>query len=597
MRSIRTNPGDSWSRRAVLRNSALGGAGLAAAVLIGCSRSDDGSGEKTDGGGGGAPSTLRTTDERPETLPDGWIWEKQLPFPFQYPDPAGTPKPGGVMKFVSNSDVSIFDPVRSSAQGTLQVTNTVYDHLLGFRSGPEMDPYQLHLQPELAESWERTPDGLTYTFKLAPGVKFHNVAPLNGRNFAASDVKSAYEMYKASGQGTSYFVNVDSIQAVDSGTLKITMKKAVADFVENLAGRFLPVFPRELMDAGLISQKAIGTGPMILKEASTTSHITYDRNPEYFQRRVLLEGVEQQIILDPAARLAAFRAGQVDADTNTVVGIADARALLETNPDVQIHISSNLQGGSAVYALAMNLELPKFQDERVRRAIAMSIDRDLIIRLVHQGNAKGLPKMPWTYVFKQEPSGAELGPYWRYAPAEATKLLAAAGATGLEINSIYYQYSARETQTAEILVDTMRQSGIKFNSQSVENQTFTSQWNTRKLPEATTTGFGGAGYDADGWFYSQVHSSSPNNRWRINDPQLDRWAEQQQVELDPTKRREILRKMWDHEQEKIYCPGLPSGFTYLIAQPWIRGVRNSVSSGNTIISEAGRTVAAAWIDK
>ena len=81
---------------------------------------------------------------------------------------------------------------------------------------------------------------------MPPGVKWQNLPPLNARPFVASDVKFAYDTYRAGGPSTSYFLNVDKIEAPDESTLTFTMKKPVADFLAPLAGRYLVIFPHEL---------------------------------------------------------------------------------------------------------------------------------------------------------------------------------------------------------------------------------------------------------------------------------------------------------------------------------------------------------------
>ena len=81
------------------------------------------------------------------------------------------------------------------------------------------------------------------------------------------------------------------------------------------------------------------------------------------------------------------------------------------------------------------------------------------------------------------------------------------------------------------------------------------------------------GLDADNFFYNSVHSTSPGNRWQLNDPRIDVWAEEQQVELDPDKRRETLRKMWDHIQQKMYYPPIPTAIGLEVYQPRLRGIR------------------------
>jgi len=578
-----------WSRRSILRGGVLGLGGLAAAALVGCG------GDEEDVAPAEGSATTTSTAPAAGTGPGRLVQEEGAPFPYQYPDPPGEPKFGGHFTFSTTYDVSIFDPVKSPAGGTIQATNMGYNRLIGFANGVYMDPFKLELKPELAASWERSPDGLSYTFHLTPGVKWQNLDPLNGRDFVAEDVKFAYERYQAGGQGSINFANVASIDASDPATLVITMAKPVADFINPLGGRYITIFPHELADDGSIERRIVGTGPMIMKEAVQARHIKYEQNPDYFRRQVLLDTAEHRIIPDAAARLAAFRAGQTDTGYTVVSSLSETEALLDSNPDVQVQLGAVT---SATTTFALNLLLPKYQDPRVRQAISLAIDRPSLISIIFEGLGKALPSLPWPFVFDQEPGEAELGPYMKYDPAGAQRLLSAAGAEGLQINSIYFAYGAYNTRTSEILTDTFREAGITLNDRSVDYTTFNSQWTGSTLEEASTSAWQTLGYDADNFFNIQVRSGSPGNRWRINDPQMDEWAEAQQIELDPQARRAIHRQMWDYEMEQMFRPGLPGGLGFSVLQPWVRGLRSGpISSGSVISYDDGAMIEDVWLDR
>jgi hypothetical protein len=96
-----------------------------------------------------------------------------------------------------------------------------------------------------------------------------------------------------------------------------------------------------------------------------------------------------------------------------------------------------------------------------------------------------------------------------------------------------------------------------------------------------------------------VHSQSGGNRWNINDPQLDTWADEQQTELNEEARREIWRKMWDHELQLAYRPPMASGQGFEVYQPWMRGIRWSGSQpgDNGSYYNWGDQVQYGWLDK
>ena len=405
-----------------------------------------------------------SSDDGAMTDGEGMLVESGLPYPYQFPEPGGlTPKAGGSLNVAATFSISTLDPTASAAGGTITVPNMTYNRLLGMVGGVNKNPFALELEPELAASWERSPDGTTFTFNLRDDINWQNVDPLNGRPFVAEDVKYAYERYQTEGVHQSYWANIGAIEAVDDHTLKITMSNVTADFVAPLASRYQTIFPRELVDDGTIDQRAIGTGPMILTDIETGNFATFEKNPDYWEREVLIDGAHFQIVSDPAARIAGLRVGQYDYAYGTPGNKTELDALIGTNPDMQVNLSPVTYG----QAFGMNLSNPLFADERIRRAMTLAIDTDLMEAVIYDGWAKTLPLQPWTFIFDEEPTleSGILGNWWRYDPDEAKKLLQAAGAEDLAFDSIYYNYSIAYDQQTEIVIDNFKDVGIDINSQ------------------------------------------------------------------------------------------------------------------------------------
>ena len=605
------------SRRTLLRGSLLGGVGLAAAALIGCGGGDDDDDDDTvattdsSGGSGGTASvTVKTSSDSAsddsaaaddEAAGEGMlVHDTDLPYPYQFPEPAGkTPKAGGTLRIAATWNVAKMDPTTSAAGGTITIPNMAYNRLLGMVGGPRKDPFAIELEPELAATWERSPDGSVFTFNLREDIKWQNVPPLNGRPFTADDVKYAYDRYATEGVHQSYWVNIASREAVDDHTFKATMGSVTADFILPLASRYQTIFPRELVDDGSINEKVIGTGPMILEEAEAGSHAVFKKNPDYFEREVLLDGTEFRLRADYAARLAGFRVGQFDYVYGLAPNIQSLNAVLDTNPDTQVNLNPVV---NCTTPFGMNLSNPMFTDERVRQAITLAIDDVLLEDLLYDGLAKTLPLQPWTFVYDEEPTieSGKLGQWFgRYDPAEATKLLVAAGAEDLTFENFYHNYSSPGgDQRAEVMVDQLANIGITMKSRHVDYTEFNSTWVPGKLEEACTSCWLPVGFDADNFFYNAIHSESPGNRWRLNDPQIDTWAEQQQTEIDPDARRDLHQTMWDYIMDKAFHPPLPSAFYIETYQPWLRGIRfGGVMITNSSYYDWGDQVAGAWLDK
>lgn len=576
-------------RRTLLRGSVLASAGIATAALIGCG-SDDEADE---------PATpAETQSASTQTGPGKLVSDPKLPYPYNFPDPATQPKPGGVMRVAATWDVADIDPTISAAGGTVTIPNMFYNRLLGIQRGPAADVFNAPiLEPELAKSWERSPDGLTFTFKMQDGIKWQNIAPLNGRPFVAADAAYALERYSKTGAHQQYYANVASFEVVDNLTFKVNMKRPVVDFLNPLGSNKQTIFPKELVDDGTISKRGIGTGPMILKEMVPGTRVTFDKNPDYWEKKVLLDGFEFKIMPDHAARLAAFRAGQIEYAYAVVSTFTDVKNLKDTNSGIQV----NLLPATATLALAMNNSNPKFTDPRVRRAISMAVNRDTLLQLIYEGFGTKAHAIPWTYLFSKEPTAetGELGKWAKYSPTEAKALLAAAGVSDLTFNNMFYNYTLAYEKLAEVLVPMFRESGITMTGGKVDYTTFNSQWTGRKLPEFSTSGWLTTGFDADNYFHGQVHSKSTGNRSQFADAEIDAWAEAQQVELNPEKRKEIWRKIWDKELDMMYRPPLVNGFTPEVYQPWMRGIRwtGSAPGDNSSYYNWGDQVHSGWLDK
>jgi peptide/nickel transport system substrate-binding protein len=293
-----------------------------------------------------------------------------------------------------------------------------------------------------------------------------------------------------------------------------------------------------------------------------------------------------------------MRTGQVEYAYSPVASQSELQSLLRTDPDLQVNM---IPLTYVTFTLALNLTDPKYSDERVRRAMSLAMDRNQLIQLVNEGLGKAINVIPWTYVLDEEPTleSGNLGKWMQYDPANAKALLSAAGAEKLEVNQSYYAYSGANDRQVEVVVPMLRAAGINVTGGKVDYTEFNSKWITRQLADSTLSGWGTSGYDADNWFYGQIHSKSGGNRWLINDPQLDAWADEQQTTLDPDKRREIHRKIWDRDLDMMYRPPLPSGFGFDVLAPTLRGIRWGQSSPNDNSSYYtwGSQVEYAWLDK
>ena len=595
-------------RRTLIRGGLLGGLGLAAAALIGCGDDDD-----DDDTTAVAPATQVADDEAAapaETVEaedtvatieraNGFTSEAGRFVPFQIEEPATAPKFGGTLVHRFTFDPGPLDPAIAIAGGTMTGVNAVYNRLLGVYSGADSDPYARNdLVPELAESWETSEDGLAYTFHLRPGVKFQNIEPLNGRALVAGDAKFSFDRYSETGSPhRSNFLLVSTIEAVDDATLVITLQQPTPDFIFPLATAYSTVHGPELADSGEMLTKAVGTGPMILDYWTGGVGGAFDKNPDYWRGPVKIDRWELPFTLDLAAAEAQFRVGRHDYGLTSETS-DDLEKILETNPDTQYFANPLFVGG---LALTFNMDLPRWDDVRIRRALSLAYDRQEMLDIIYSGAGIVLPQMDWRFFWEDEPTqeSGVLGEWWRHDPDEAKKLLDAAGASDLEFEMMYYNYSnTLNSAPNEVWLDQFSRIGVKLKLSSRDYTEYNSQWTTRSGTTDTYDGWASNAAFADHFVYGLNHSESSGNRNRINDPQIDTWAAQHQVELDPEVRLELARSVWHRVQDQVYRIPKPSGYRANLLQPWVHGVRYSrgAGSGHHYL-DTGYEAFNAWLDK
>ncbi len=447
--------------------------------------------------------------------------------------------PAQVLKYGTDAEPVGLDPHTVSSTSSIRIFRQIYDTLI------DVDT-EMNFIPSLAESWEQ-PDDLTYIFKLREGVKFHN-----GREMTAEDVKYSFERVlnpDTAAIGKSYYDSIDTIEVVDTYTVKFTLKEPFAPFMTNLTSLYGAIVPKEVVEEnGNLMQKACGTGPFMLKEWIPDNKVILEKNPDYFvEGEPRLDAIEYYVMTDESARVAALRTGSVD-----VIKLpASSIPLVEGNNDINI-----LEYQSNDYSyVGFNLDLDKFKDVRVRQAISLAINRQEIIDLVYDGNAKVTGFVPeamgrWAIDFQAE----EL---YQQNIEKAKQLMAEAGyADGFE-TTIAVGLLDDINATGEILQKQLEQIGIKATIQNLESGQYVDAWKNRT--HEMMVGRNGAGTDpnrAVAFFFSSTGSA---NVWGYSNPEVDELCNQGKVTVDEAEREAIYK-----EAQKLIVNDVPNLF---IASP------------------------------
>lgn len=306
---------------------------------------------------------------------------------------------GGTFRIGATSSILNWDP--STAPNTYTDAAYIYEKLIRFL--PNENDAGSYLGAGLAESWKISDDFKTYTFNLRKGVKFHDLAPVSGREFTSDDAVFSYRRYQQP-ISTSYafYLQVESIEAADRYTVVIKLKESNAWAFEDLFRTSQTVIPRELAEqpGGIRNELVIGTGPHIVKSYAPRIGGLFVKNPNYWDEDKkgnplpYVDEIKLTYLLDQATHVAAMRTGQLDTGSVPFESIVP---LLKSNRNLRVFRLGDPVGSG----IAFNTNKAPWDDVRVRRAFSMIFDRhETAVVSVSGGlaNAYWSGAIPWSAV-------------------------------------------------------------------------------------------------------------------------------------------------------------------------------------------------------
>ena len=541
-------------RRAALRGAGVGIAGLAGAALIGCGGDEEATptAAATAAGGGAAPTTVSGGDGSGPVPADQVRVAPGAYENFVPPTPAEeAPLVNG--RYGGTLLTRYLDPPSMDFNRTLSCTiNTTMDYtknkLVRGIFGPRANPSIIEVEPDLAESWEVSPDNTEFTFHIRQGVKFHNVAPVDGREFTSADVKASVERYMAGGVQRDVWSPVVSMETPDDYTVKFTLDQPFVDFPRNIAAWSHMDAQEIIADEDFLKEHAIGTGPFIQEEWSKKERGVFAKHPEYFEEGLpFLDRVIAAVQNDTASLRAGFQTdnffdwGARDDD--------DAAAMMGQTSDA-VYTKYTTAQGSNVNGLHFQMDNPKFQDERVRRAFSVGFDRVEFDLARYVGDGGGYSKIPiaWQVLHETLPTAESQGEWYQFDPQKASQLLQAAGYSAdnpIEIDApVWYRRNEyRELIGPSIAVVPE----LSFNVREVDNPTAVQMLNDRNFEDTMNITWGPPSYSVDQVVFPWYFSKGGLNHNNVNDADMDALVVAQRGEANPEAQREI----WEQIETKI----------------------------------------------
>ncbi|MDA0301550.1 MAG: ABC transporter substrate-binding protein [Chloroflexi bacterium] len=390
--------GRGLSRRSLLRGAAVGGAGLAGAALMGCGSSSPPPSYSAPSGGTPFTSVAPPTGDQPQ-MSESFV-------------------------LVQTRDALSLEPLDAHVYAIPERIVLVYPRLLFSELADPANAASTRWIPSyVMQSYETTDGGKQLTFKLKQGVKYQNIAPLNGREFTSADVKFSIDRCMKHPKSTfgNRFSDISTIETPDKYTVVFKLKAPSRYLISSLGAETALISPPETENE--YKTKAIGPGPYIHEQYLQGEGSTLKNNPDYIDaKNIWFNRYQIKVMTDAATRNAALKTGHADWIDRPALTPSDVKTL--EGPTVKIYESIS----ASTTNISWNMKNPKFADYRLRVAMSKAFDRQLYIDQTLQANGKWTGIVPVDFG-KMSLTSDEVKAHnvMKYDPAEAKKLFDAAG--------------------------------------------------------------------------------------------------------------------------------------------------------------------------
>ncbi len=470
---------------------------------------------------------------------------------------AEEPQRGGTLKVAIAGDPPSLD---MHQEQTFKVTipmSTIYNSLVSF------DPHGFpKIIGDVAKSWEKSEDGKTWTFQLHEGIKYHD-----GTELTAADAKASWDKIFNPPKGVtsprrSLYQMIESVDAPEKYTVVFHLKYPAASFLSMIAHPSNFIYAKADIDKAPDWHKknANGTGPFKFKKWVRGSALEVERNPNYFKAGLpYMDGIKYYMIKDLSARAKSVRSGRTDVEFRGFPP-AEVEAIEKQLGD---KVTVRYPKAIAHWGVAINVDKKPFDDERVRKALGLALNRydmaktlkplsglETVGGLVH-------PDTEWALTPKELHDLPGFNPDYEANVKEAKRLLTEAGypngfKTALTNRSVKLPY----IDMGVYVVSAWKKIGVEAEHKLEESATWSKTRRTRDFEMLLDPYGSAAAGDPDEVLVKFLTGASPN--WgRFSDPEVDELYKQQQIATDPQKRIELVKEL----QRKVigkanWLPGL-----------------------------------------
>ncbi len=450
------------------------------------------------------------------------------------------------MRLALSEDPITLDPAFITDVNAGALSAKLFDGLVRFDAAGA-------IRPCLAKSWRVEDGGKRYVFTLNEGVRFHN-----GKTLTAQDVRRSFErlLDPATASPRRWVLSrIQSIQTPDERNVILKLAEPFAPFLNMLA------MPNASIVDASSPGRPVGTGPFLLERWERDKTLLLKRNPDYFDGPANIQGVEYRILPEGWAGYTEFNQGRLD-----ILAVPQSHMdTLLSDPKVAPRLRHRT--GLNTYYLGLNCQRPPLSNPQLRRALAMAIDREKIVRVLLK--QRGIPA--------HGPVPPELDPGQKasqgrpYDPEGAKALLQEAGVR-LPLRLTLYQASSQEAlEIMEAVQDYLAKVGVRV-------QIVQREWSSFK--EAVLRGEADmfflswwADYpDAENFLFPNFYSGNTGaggNKTGFSDPVFDAWILQAASQTDDARRQALNRQCIARIVEASPWIFLWHRQDWAIVQPWV----------------------------
>jgi peptide/nickel transport system substrate-binding protein len=512
------------------------------------------------------------------------------------PVAAEAQKSGGVLRMPLITNPASMSIHEESTIAVLGPMMGVFNNLVMFDQHVPQNTLD-KIVPDLAESWALSEDGNVLTFKLRQGVKWHD-----GKPFTAADVKCTWDLI--AGKATdklrvnprkSWYRNLEEVTPKGDYEVSFHLKRPQPSFLALLASGWSPVYPCHV-PAKDMRQHPIGTGPFKFVEFKPNESVKLIRNPEYWKKgRPYLDAIEYTSIANPSTAILAFTAGKFDRYAQGILSLPLMKQIKQQEPNAVCEVVS----WNIPRQLLINRDKPPFDNPELRRAMALSLDRQAFIDIISDGDGSvGGAMMPppagsWGMPPQILQSLPGYGPDVQKNRAEAREIMKKLG-YGPD-KRLPVTVTTRDTPAyrdpSVLLIDQLKEIYIDGTLNAID----TTQWYPTVMRKAYTVGLTVSENgldDPDQQFYENFVCGAERNYTGYCSKEVDELIDRQSSEADVEKRKKLV---WEIERKLAEDGARPAIFYPVSAacwQPYFKGHTMMVNGNYN-----GWRFEDAWLDK